>query len=111
LIDRFKALFIARAVLELEADLLALGAERKAELLRRADQYDREGQKGIAQELRQQAETLSIDKPLASVQVLITHLQADSAPSPRAVEATQQSAPAIIAPMPRATTTPEKKKP
>ena len=80
LIDRFKAFFMMHAVLELEADLIILGAERKAELLSRADQFEKAGRKIVAQELRRRAETLSSDELLGSVQVSIAHLQTGQAP-------------------------------
>ena len=56
LIDRFKVLFVTHAVFELETDLIAIRGERKAELLRRADGYEAEGLKNVAQELRHQAD-------------------------------------------------------
>ena len=81
LIDRFKSLFVTHTVLELEADLIAAFAERKADLLRRADQYEKEGLPTVAEQLRQHAERLSPDKPLGSVVTITAHLQVDSPPS------------------------------
>ena len=78
LMDRFKALFVTHAVLDLEADLIAAYAERKAELLRRADQYEKEGLATVAEQLRQQADRLAPDMPLGSVVTITAHLQADS---------------------------------
>jgi len=74
LTERVKALFLTTAALDLEADLLARDAERKAELLRHADRYDAEGLDGIAQQLRRQAENLSLQRPLASVLPAVEHL-------------------------------------
>ncbi len=48
LMGRVKAMFAANAALDLEADVLARSAERKAELLRRAQHYEDEGLDGIA---------------------------------------------------------------
>ena len=75
LIARFKALFVTYAVLDLEADLIAASAERKAELFRRATQYEQEGLSSVAEQLRQQAEAISADKPLGGVLATVAHLQ------------------------------------
>lgn len=77
LTDRVKALFITTAALDFEADFLTRQAERKANLLRQAAQYEDEGLPLIARDLRQQAETLSGQRPLASVLPSIEHLEAD----------------------------------
>ena len=90
LIARFKALFVTYAVLNLEADLIAACAERKAELLRRATQYEQEGLPTVAGQLRQQAEALSVDKPLGSVLTTVAHLKADQAEPARPAEATDR---------------------
>jgi hypothetical protein len=79
LIDRFKVLFVTHAVLELEAELIAIHGERKAELLRHADSYEAEGLQSLAQEMRRQAETLAPAQPLASVVATVAHLQASPA--------------------------------
>jgi hypothetical protein len=81
IIARVKALFVTHAVLELEAELIASCAERKAELLRQANRYEEEGLQGIAQHLRQQADQLSAQKPLGSVLAAIAHVQADQSES------------------------------
>jgi hypothetical protein len=72
--DRVKAMFAADAALEFEAEFLARAAERKAELLRRAERYEQEGLRGIALHLRRHAEELSEQRPLASVLPAIGHL-------------------------------------
>ena len=77
LTERVKALFISTAALDFEADFIARQAERKADLLRRAAEYEREGLHPVAKELRQQAEALSIQRPLASILPSVEHLQAD----------------------------------
>ena len=79
LIDRFKVLFVTHVAFELEADLIAVRGERKAELLRRADAYESEGLRSVADELRQEAASLAPDKPLGSVLATVAHLQADHA--------------------------------
>ena len=93
LIDRFKALFLMHAVLELEADLIATCAEHKAELLRQADRYDQEGLHGIAQHLRQQVESLSTRKPLDRALAPIAQLQVEAAESSKPAEAKPQILP------------------
>ncbi len=79
LIDRFKILFVTHAVLELEAELIAIHGERKAELLRHADSYEAEGLQSLAQEMRKQAESLAPAQPLGSVLATVANLQADTA--------------------------------
>ena len=74
LTDRVKALFAASAALELESELAAREAERRAELHRRADRYDAEGLGGVAQQLRRRADTLLIERPLASTLPAAEHL-------------------------------------
>ena len=86
LVERFKTLFVTHAILELEADLIAAGAERTAELLRRADLYEKSGLPGVARQLREQTESLSTQKPLASVLPIVVHLQVDQAESSKIVE-------------------------
>jgi len=64
---RLKALFVTHVALDLEAELLAQDASRKAGLLRQADQYAADGLEGVAAELRERAGRLSLDRPLAGV--------------------------------------------
>lgn len=64
---RLKAMFLTHVSLDLEAELLAQDANRKAGLLRQAEHYAAEGLKDVAAELRERAGRLSIDRPLASV--------------------------------------------
>jgi hypothetical protein len=93
LIDRFKVLFVIHAVLELEAELIAINGERKAELLRHADIYEAEGLQSVAQEIRQQAETLSPGQPLGSVVATVAHLQANPAQPAQLVDAAAPTLP------------------
>src|SRR5260370_6798712 len=79
-IARLKALLLPFVVAELEADLIAAAAERKAELLRQANQYEQHDLPTVAEQLRRQAEALAPDKPLASVAAAIAHLQTDPTP-------------------------------
>lgn len=74
LAERVKALFITHAALDFEAEFCARDAERKAELLRQAARYEDEGLHGIAQHLRQQADALCRERPLAGVLPSIEHL-------------------------------------
>lgn len=82
LTDRLKALFVANVGLDLEAQLLTRQAERKAELLRQAARYDEEGLKGVASELREQANALSVQRPLSSVQPAVEHFHGEPTPKP-----------------------------
>ena len=93
LMDRFKSLFVTHAVLELEADLIAAYAERKAELLRRADQYEKEGMHAVAEQLRQQVDRLSPDKPLGSALTITAHLQVVDSPQSSPLVDTTSNAP------------------
>ncbi len=79
LLARLKALLLTFIVAELEADLIAAAAERKADLLRKADQYQQAKLPGVAEQLRKQTEAIAPDRPLASVAAAIAHLQADQA--------------------------------
>lgn len=85
LMDRFKALFLSQSILELQADLIVTCADRKADLLRRAERFEQEGMADIAAYLRQQVESLSTENPLASVLAVVSHLQ--SAPMSTALPA------------------------
>jgi hypothetical protein len=93
LIDRFKVLFVTHAVLELEAELIAIHGERKAELLRHADSYEAEGLQSLAQEMRRQAETLAPAQPLGSVVATVAHLQASPAQSAQLSDAATTALP------------------
>jgi hypothetical protein len=75
LTDRLKALFVTSVGLDFEAELFARHAERQAELLRQAQRYQDEGLTGIAQHLRQQAQALSLERPLAGVLPASAHLR------------------------------------
>lgn len=65
--ERMKALLIADAALDLEAEFLDQHAELKAELLRKAHKYAEQGLDDLADEVRGQAMNLSNEKPLASM--------------------------------------------
>lgn len=67
IIERFKALFTLDAMLDLEQEFLARHAERRAELFRAADRYEKEGLTAIASDLRRQADELSEKRPLQTV--------------------------------------------
>jgi hypothetical protein len=79
LISRLKALLLTFVVAELEADLIAAAAERKAELLRQANQFEQDNLPSVAEQLRRQTESIAPDKPLASVAATIADLQTDQA--------------------------------
>ena len=90
LTDRVKALFIANVALDLEGQFASRAAERKAELLREAQSYEQEGLPIVAQELRQRAESIDIQKPLACALPSLEHWQAHD-----------QAAPPLLAQQPR----------
>lgn len=66
LIERLKTLLMMDAALDLESEFLARHANRKAELLQQADDYEQRGLHDVAEELRGQAQQLSLQSPLAS---------------------------------------------
>lgn len=74
---RLKALFSTDCALDFEADFASRNAERKAELLRQAAEYEKEGLKEVAAELRQRASEIDMRTPLASVLPSITHLKCE----------------------------------
>lgn len=66
-IERVKALFTLDAMLDLEQQFATRQAERRAELMRAADRYQKEGLTAIADDLRRQANELSEQRPLQTV--------------------------------------------
>jgi hypothetical protein len=78
LLDRMKALVITTLALDFEAQFAAGQAERKADRLRQANEYERQGLRSVAQDLRQHAEGLSVQRPLATITPAIEHLQTDA---------------------------------
>ena len=84
-INRVKAMFTLDAMLDLEQHFLTRHAERKAELIRAARRYQRQGMTGIAADLCRQAETLSEQRPLQTVLPFLEsepETQSFSAPRP-----------------------------
>ena len=77
--QRLRALFASEVALDFEARFLTQQAERKAELLRKAVAYDREGFSPLATELREQADQMTIHQPLVRFE---SELQTIAAPSP-----------------------------
>ena len=65
--ERLKTLLITDAALDLEAAFLARQADRRADLLEAAEEYEEQGLQHLAEDLRRQAAELSIERPLASV--------------------------------------------
>lgn len=109
--DRLKALFVTTAALDFEADLLVRDAERTAGLLREADRYETEGLVGIGQQLRRQAEQLSLQRPLASVQPAVEYLLGKEATADRrSVQPLLVDAPPAVIPFAKAPKTKKKGK-
>jgi hypothetical protein len=77
LVERLKARLATDAALDLEAQILAASAARKAALLRLAEEYESEGFPGVAAELRRQAQDLDPHRPLDGALRAIDHLQTD----------------------------------
>jgi hypothetical protein len=75
LAERLKALFVADIANDFEIQLLTRDAERRAELLRQVQRYEAEGFHGIARHMRQRAEEIDLQKPLAGLLPAIAHLQ------------------------------------
>ena len=92
-LDRLKAVLATSAALELEADALARHAQRKAELLRLAEQYESEKLHAVARELRQHAENLDLQRPLAGVASALMSWQGSDTPSALPAPAHQQPEP------------------
>jgi hypothetical protein len=81
-LDRIKVLLATSAALELEADALARHAQRKAELLQLAQQYEAEKLPAVSLELRQYAEALDLQQPLAGITTALASWQgADTHPA------------------------------
>jgi hypothetical protein len=82
LFGRFSTRHIADAGADFDADLIARHAERKATLLRRAARFDDEGLATVADDLRRQAEALSLQRPLATVSVPTPPAPVKAMPAP-----------------------------
>jgi hypothetical protein len=73
-VERVKAVLAVRAAQEIEADVLAHAAHRRAELLELAARYEAQGQGEVAAELRAAVGTVDDDRPLAGVLPAVEHL-------------------------------------
>jgi hypothetical protein len=78
LLGRFKGMFLREAAMDLEAETLQHSARRKANLERLAQHYEKDGLPEVAQGLRQQADQLNSDRPLAGILNSVEHLIADA---------------------------------
>ena len=94
-IDRIKLLLATSAALELEADAISRHAERKAELLRLAQQYESEKLSAVAQELRQHAEAMDLQQPLAGAMVALASWQDTDAPAALPAAASEPAQPLV----------------
>ena len=72
--DRIQTLLIADSALCLESEFLTRHADRKAQLLVKAREYEEQGLENLAEELRGQVRELSVEKPLSSVLPALTNL-------------------------------------
>jgi hypothetical protein len=82
IVDRLKALFVADAGLEFEAEFVARDAERKAQLLRQAAGYEKEGLRAVAEELRRRAEAICLETPLAAALPALGHFRQEQGEPP-----------------------------
>jgi hypothetical protein len=78
LVERVKAVLVVRAAQEIEADVIAHAAHRKAELLDLAARYEVEGQAEVAGELRAVVGRVDDDRPLAGVLPAVEHLTGEA---------------------------------
>lgn len=74
LLTRIKVVLLADAGLEVEADAVEQHAERKARLLRLANDYEQEGLTEIAEEVRASSHSLRSEQPLSRSLPVATHL-------------------------------------
>ncbi len=111
LLDRLKALLLADAALDLQAQALARAAERQAELLRRAAAYENEGLATVAADLREQAEALDLSRPLALVVTTLEAISAESWATPPIPGPASPSPPASGGPVPLPQPTPVPSRP
>ena len=90
--DRLKSLLVADAALDLEAEYLSRHAERKADLLQKAQEYEEQGLDELAAELRQQTQSLTIEKSLrlTSTQPAVSEETAEPNP-PRLASSSEAS--------------------
>ena len=79
--NRLKALFAADLANTFESQLASRQAERKAELLRQAERFEQEGLGSVAGDLREKAESICIERPLATVLPSIAELEKPSGTS------------------------------
>src|SRR5262245_21963628 len=73
-VERVKAVLAVRAAQEIEADVIAHAAHRRAELQDLADRFEAEGQAEVAGELRAVVGRADDDRPLAGVLPAVEHL-------------------------------------
>jgi hypothetical protein len=73
-VERVKAVLVVRAAQEIEADVIAHAAHRKAELQDLADRFEAEGQAEVAAELHAVVGRVDDDRPLAGVLPAVEHL-------------------------------------
>lgn len=77
---RLYALFATHIALDFEQQLLLQQSDRKADLLQKAQDLDERGLTELAEELRKQTESLSLERPLSSVLPATENLQGGMLP-------------------------------
>lgn len=73
--DRVAALFATHVALDYEQQFLLHQSDRKVELIRKAQELEERGLHDLAVELREQADQLSLQRPLSSVLPATDELQ------------------------------------
>ena len=87
---RLRALFLTELALDLETQFTSRQAERKAELLRKAQQYHEQGLNDLADELRGHAADLSASRSLNEALPSLSELAAGEDELPRLEESSPQ---------------------
>ena len=99
--DRLAAMFATHVALEFETQLLNLHADRQADLLQKAAELERQGLDSPAAQLRIQADSLSFERPLASVSATpfsVEHHEPATMKAPAIPEARRIAQPATTSP-------------
>jgi hypothetical protein len=81
-VGRVKAVLVVRAAQEIEADVIAHAAQRRADLLGLAARHEAEGQGEVAAEVRARVGRVDADRPVAGVLPAVEHLTGGEGNSP-----------------------------
>ena len=84
---RLYSLFATHVALDFEREFLLQQTDRKADLLRKAQELEEQGLSELAEELREQTRNLSVERPLSSVMPALEEFRSESANSRTPVKA------------------------